>query len=373
MISIPVSEPHLDGNEEKYVLDCIKSGWISSNGKYVELFEEKFAEYCNSKYAISVTNGTVALHLALKSIGIKEGDEIIIPNFTMAATAFAIRYLGAIPVFVDVKSDTWNIDTKQIQRKISKKTKAILYVSIFGSPCDMEQLWILSKEHSIKLIEDAAESHGAEYKNEKVGSLADVTTFSFYSNKNLTTGEGGMVVTNDKKISNNCRYFKNMCFKLNGPRDYIHNDLGYNYRMSNIHAAIGLAQVEKANYYRELRIKIGERYMKNLSGIDGVILQKHLNNTLPVYWVNGLIIEEKDFGKDRKEVIKILKNNGVDTRLFFQGMNKQPFLNSLNQEKSSYPVTDYLSKKGFYLPSHSKLSFENIDKICEIIINCKKT
>lgn len=367
---IPVCEPFLNGNELDYVNDCIKTGWISSAGKYVKAFEESFASYCGTKYAVGVCNGTVALHLALSALDIKKGDEVIIPNFTMIASAFAVCYTGATPVFVDADSETWNINVKKIEEKISDKTKAIMPVSIFGHPCDMEQIWALAKKYNLKIIEDAAESHGAEYKGKRTGNLADITAFSFFANKNLTTGEGGMVLTNNEELYKKCLYFKNLCFPLDAPRNYVHNDIGFNYRISNIHSAIGLAQVEKANEYRDLRIKNANLYRKYLEGVSGVSFQKTRNDVLNVHWMNGILINPQTYGKTRDELIVKLKSDNIDTRLFFVGMNEQPALAKYGCNLSgNYPVTEILTENGFYLPSGSNLTEKTIQNICDIIRN----
>jgi perosamine synthetase len=365
---IPVCEPFLNGNELSYVTDCLQTGWISSAGKYVKAFEERFAAYCGAKYAVGVCNGTVALHLALTALDIKKDDEVIVPNFTMIASAFAVCYTGAVPVFVDAEPETWNIDVQKIEEKITKKTKAIMPVSIFGHPCDMDKIQELANKYNLKIIEDAAESHGAEYKGIKTGNLADVTAFSFFANKNLTTGEGGMVVTNDETLYKKCLYFKNLCFPLDAPRNYKHDDIGFNYRISNIHSAIGLAQVEKADEYRDMRIKNAGLYEKYLTDIPGVIFQKTKKDVLNVHWMNGIVINQAEYGKNREELITELKKNNIDTRLFFTGMNKQPSLEKFGcNMHGEYPVTDWLSQNGFYLPSGSNLSEETIYNICKII------
>lgn len=371
---IPVCEPFLNGNEKEYVNDCLTTGWISSAGKYVRAFEESFAAYCGAKYAVGVCNGTVALHLALTAMNIKKGDEVIVANFTMIASAFAICYTGAIPVFVDAESESWNIDVKKIEGKINAKTKAIMPVSIFGHPCEMEKIWELAKKYNLRVIEDAAESHGAEYKGIKTGNLADITAFSFFANKNLTTGEGGMVVTNDEKLYNLCKYYKNMCFPIDAPRNYMHKDIGFNYRISNIHSAIGLAQVEKADEYCNLRIRNANIYLKYLKDVPGVIFQKTNLNVLNVHWMNGIVIDPQKYGRTRDELILELKNNNIDTRLFFVGMNKQPSLENFGCNMvGSYPVTDWLSQNGFYLPSGSSLSEETISLICKIITEFQRS
>jgi perosamine synthetase len=364
----PVCQPFLDGNEIKYVEDCIKTGWISSSGKYVKAFEESFASYCGAKYAVGVCNGTVAIHLALQALGIKNGDEVIIPSFTMIASAFAVCYTGAKPVFVDSEPNSWNIDVDKIEEQITSKTKVIMPVSIFGHPCNMDRIWELAKKYNLKVVEDAAESHGAEYKGVKTGNLADITTFSFFANKNLTTGEGGMVVTNDEKLYKQCLYFKNLCFPLDSPRNYIHEDIGFNYRLSNIHAAIGLAQVEKADQYALMRIKNADYYKLYLETTPGITFQKNSKNVTNVHWVNGIVIDPKKYGRTRDELMHYLKENGVDSRLFFTGMHKQPSLVKYGcNTNGDFSTTDWLSENGFYLPSSSNLSKNNIKSICKLI------
>jgi perosamine synthetase len=260
MSFIPVCEPFLNGNELKYVSDALSTGWISSAGKYVTGFEEKFAEYCDCKYGVAVCNGTVALHLALVALGIGKGDEVIIPSFTMIASAFAVCYTGAVPVFVDADKDTWTIDVSKIESKITSRTKAIMPVHIFGLPCDMGAINDLARKYKLFVIEDAAEAHGALFDGKKTGSLSEIAAFSFFANKNITTGEGGIVVTNNEELFNKSRYFKNLCFPLEGNRNYTHDHVGFNYRMSNVIAAIGLAQTEKADEYKQMRIRNNRFY-----------------------------------------------------------------------------------------------------------------
>lgn len=366
--TIPVCEPALEGRELEYVTEAMKSGWISSAGKYVTAFEESFAKYSGAKYGIAVCNGTVAIHLALAALGIGKGDEVIIPSFTMIATAFAVCYTGAMPVFVDAKEDTWNIDVHKIEEKIGPRTKAIMPVHIFGNPCDMEALVDLCRRHGLHLVEDAAEAHGALYKDEKVGSFSSVAAFSFFANKNVTTGEGGMVVTSDDTLNERCRYFKNLCFPLDRSRTYEHEDIGFNYRMSNLHAAIGLAQTERADYYRAKRMANGEHYRKQLSSIRGVRMQKDQADGLNVHWMNGIAIEPEEYGADRDSLIQHLKSKGIDTRLFFVGMHQQKSLEKYGCDMSGdFPVTDRLASTGFYLPSGSSLTHDDIDLICEVV------
>lgn len=374
MAFIPVCEPMLAGNELKYVTEAVSSGWISSSGKYVTEFENQFAEYCGCKYGIAVCNGTIALHLALIGLGIGKGDEVIVPTFTMIASAFAVCYTGAKPVFVDADKDTWNIDVKKIEEKITSKTKAIMPVHIFGKMCDMDAIHALAKKYNLYVLEDAAEAHGASYHGGKAGASSDIAAFSFFANKNITTGEGGMVVTNNKEFYDRARYFKNVCFPLDGPRNYQHEDIGYNYRMSNVVAAIGLAQVEKADDYKEMRIRNHQLYKKYLSDVPGILFQSEPDkDCVDVCWMNTIVIDPAKYGHHKDELIAHLKENEIDTRLLFTGMHKQKAMMDYGCDCSGeYPVCEWLTENGFYLPSSSSLTEEQIKFICGIISNFAK-
>jgi len=366
---IPVCEPLLSGNELKYIVEAVSTGWISSSGKFVDEFEKSFADYCGVKYGVAVCNGTVALHICLVSCGIGPGDEVIIPDFTMISTAFAVCYTGAKPVFIDADQNTWNIDVNKIEEKINSKTKAIIPVHIFGSMCNMDRIIEIAKKYNLLIIEDAAEAHGAEYKGKKSGSFSNIAAFSFFANKNITTGEGGMVLTDSEEMYNRAKYFKNLCFPLTGSRNYLHDDIGFNYRMSNLHAAIGLAQVEKGDYYRELRIKNNKLYKDYLSECEGIIFQVDEEESLNVHWMNSILIDPGKFGKSRDELMLFLKKNGIDTRMLFNGMHRQKALKRYGCDCSgSCPVTDNLTQCGLYLPSGSGLADEDIRKICDTII-----
>ncbi len=368
MSMIPVCEPCLNGNELKYVDDAVCTGWISSSGKYVKAFEEAFAEYCGLKYAVGVCNGTVALHLALACLGIGKGDEVIIPDFTMIASAFSVCYTGAKPFFVDADEKTWNIDVSKIEERITPRTKAIMPVHIFGNPCDMDAIQQIASRYNLLIIEDASEAHGASYRGKKAGSLSDIATFSFFANKNLTTGEGGMVVTDSERLYKKALYYKNLCFDLDAPRNYIHCDIGFNYRMSNIHAAIGLAQTEKADEYQKMRIRNGKFYRKYLKDIRGIILQEDQANAENVFWMNGILLNPALYGRTRNQLIGHLKEKGIDTRQFFVGMHRQPSLLKFGCDGSGYyPLTDNLAENGLYLPSASSLSEDKIRYVCDMI------
>lgn len=364
---IPVCEPALLGNETRYVLECLESGWISSSGEYVAEFEKAFARYCGVAHGIAVCNGTVALHLSLVAAGIGRGDEVIIPDFTMISSAFAVCYTGATPVFVDAEAATWNIDPELIEGKITLRTKAIMPVHIYGHPCNMNVLSGIAGKHHLTIIEDAAEAHGAEHRGRKVGSLGHLAAFSFFANKNITTGEGGMVLTDDPDLADRCRYYKNLCFPLNASRTYVHDDIGFNYRMSNLHAAIGLAQVEKADYYRARRIENHNRYKRHLADVPGIILQPNGEECLNVFWMNGIVVDRDRFGHTRDELSEYLRQHQIETRNFFVGMHKQPSLIRYAGPNESYPVTEWLGDNGLYLPSSSLLNDDTIGRVCEVI------
>jgi len=368
---IPVCKPTLSGNELKYVTDCIKTNWISSSGKYIELFEKKFSEFCNVKYGIGCFNGTAAIHLALESLGIGKGDEVIIPTFTMIATTNAVIYSRAKPVLVDSEKETWNMNPDLIEEKITKNTKAIMVMHTYGHPCNMDPIIRIAKKHNLKVIEDAAEAQGAEYKGRRVGSLSDAAAFSFYGNKIITTGEGGMVVTDDKKIAERARLLRNHAFIE--PR-FLHKEVGFNYRITNIQAAIGVAQMEYADRLVEARIKNAELYNRLLKNVGSITLPPEKEWAKNVYWMYGILIEN-EFGLTKEEVMKKLYEKGVDTRSFFIPMHKQPVYIG-NDERfpdldGSYPISEELCEKGFYLPSSSSLSEEQIREIVKKIIEIK--
>lgn len=371
---IPVCEPCLKGNELKYVTEAVETGWISSSGKFVTQFEEQFAAYSDCKYGVAVCNGTIALHLALLALGVGKGDEVIMPTFTMIASAFAVCYTGAKPVFVDADKETWNIDITKIEEKVTPQTKAIMPVHIFGKMCDMDAIKALADKYHLYIVEDAAEAHGALYHGKKAGSFSDIAAFSFFANKNITTGEGGMIITNEKDLYDRARYFKNVCFPLDGPRNYQHDDIGYNYRMSNLVAAIGLAQVEKADDYRSMRIHNHYMYKEYLADVPGIVFQSEPGaDCLDVCWMNSIVVDPSKYGHSKNELIAHLKENGIDTRLLFTGMHKQKALKEYGCDCSGeYPICEWLTENGFYLPSSSSLAEEKIQFISSVIRNFQK-
>ena len=370
---IPVCEPTLQGNEMKYVTDCVKTNWISSNGKYIEQFEEMFAKFCSTKYAVACNNGTTAIHLALASLGITREDEVIIPTFTMIATANAVIYANAKPVLIDSELKTWNMDVEKIEEKITKRTKAIMPVHTYGHPVDMDPLQKIADKHRLYVVEDAAEAHGAEYKGKKAGSLSDMACFSFYSNKIITTGEGGMVVTNNKELADKAKRLRNHAF---GEPRFLHKELGYNYRMTNIQAAIGVAQMERADALVQARINNAKLYNKLLMNVEGITLPPEAPWAKNVYWMYSIMVED-DFGMSMPKLREELYKKGIDTRTFFIPMHKQPVYINGGDERfpdttGDYPISENLARKGFYLPSSSSLTPEQISQIAKAIIDIKK-
>lgn len=369
---IPVCEPFLDGNELNYVKEAISSTWISSGGKYIKDFEQKFPEYIGVNYGTLTTSGTTALHLALRAIGVGEGDEVIIPAFTMIACAFSVCYCGAKPVFVDCDRETWNINPDLIEEKITSKTKAIMAVHIYGHPCNIDPIQKIAKKHNLLIIEDAAEGMGSLYKGKKCGSLGDIACFSFFANKMITCGEGGVVVTNNQQFYDNCRYFKNLCFPLDKPRAFLHDDIGFNYRMTNVHAAIVLAQLEKVDTYIKLRREHAKQYNERLKDVKGITLPCEKEWAFNSYWMYSILIED-DFKLNRDQLMPALKQEGIDTRPFFISMHRQKSLENFGCDCSGeYPVTDEIAQKGLYLPSGSGLKEEQIDYICDTIRKINK-
>jgi len=366
---IPVCEPTICGNELKYVTDCIKTNWISSNGEYINEFEEKFAEYCGAKHGVSCCNGTTAIHLALTASGIGKDDEVVVPTFTMIGSVNPIIYCGAKPVFVDAEPDTWNMDISKLEDKITNKTKAILPVHIYGHPVDMGPLLKLAEKYGLSIIEDAAEAHGAQYKGRKVGGLGNMGCFSFYANKIITTGEGGMVITNNDKLAERLRSLKNHAFGI--PR-FIHNEIGYNYRMTNLQAAMGLAQFEQIDKFIEARREHAHKYNSLLKEVEGITLPTEKDWAKNVYWMYGILIEDS-FGISKDETMKKLKGLGIETRSFFLPMHQQPAYTKMGlQLDEVFPVSEGLHKKGLYLPSSSSLTDNQIKTVVEGIKAMKK-
>lgn len=363
--AIPVAKPALAGNEKAYVLDCLESTWISSVGKYIDRFESAFAEFCSARHAISCSNGTVALHLALLALGIGPGDEVIVPTLTFVATANAVTYCGATPVFVDSEPVTWNISPHQLEAKVTDRTRAIIVVHLYGHPADMDPILELARRRGIAVIEDAAEAHGALYKGRPVGSLGDLGTFSFYGNKIITTGEGGMVVTNSDVFAARLRLLRGQ--GMDPTRRYWFPIIGYNYRMTNIAAAIGLAQLEKVSWHISRRREVAELYREKLAGVDGIVLHSEQNWAFHVYWMTSLVLDPCCL-INQSTLMQRLADAGVETRPFFYPMHRLPMYRELAAGET-FPVAEQLAAHGINLPSFSGLTGAEIDYVCNTIKN----
>lgn len=356
-VRIPVAEPNLGEKELSYVSECILTGWVSSAGKFVTKFEEMFAEFCGTKYAIATSNGTTALHLALLSLDIGPGDEVIVPTFSFIASANAVVYTGATPVFVDSEKHTWNINPELIEAAITPKTKAIMPVHIYGNPANMNDILDIAKRYNLAVIEDAAEAHGARYNNKVVGSIGDIGTFSFYGNKIVTTGEGGMVVTNREDLAHKIRILRD--HGMSRERRYWHPVLGFNYRLTNIQAALGVAQMEKIETILGARQQLAQIYDNGLKDISGITTLSVYPNSQNVCWLYSILIDEKLVGKTRNDVMNALKNYGIDTRPLFPPIHTQP----IYATGQSMPVAEALARNGLSLPSSTKLSQSDLNHV----------
>lgn len=369
---IPVNEPLLNGREKELLAQCIDTGWISSDGPFVKKFEENFSGYIGVQHGIAVCNGTAALEAALYSIGIKTGDEVIMPSFTIISCAIAAIRLGATPVLVDIEPDTWTMDVSQIESKISNKTKAIMPVHIYGHPVDMDPVFKLAEKYDLKIIEDAAEAHGAEYFSKvkgnkwlKCGSMGDAGAFSFYANKIITTGEGGMVVTDDSEIAQRVGSYRNLCFKPE--KRFYHTELGYNFRMTNLQAAIGVAQLERVEEFISIKRTLGEYYRQKLSNIPGVRFQIEKTFARSVYWMYSIELDETT-GINAEMMMAKLRDKSIVTRPFFMGLHAQPVFHDIGLFKyETYTYTEGAYKQGLYLPSGLTLTKSQIDTVCNEI------
>jgi len=364
---IPVNTPVLDGNELKYLTECVETGWISSEGPFVVDFENKFSSYIGKNYGISVSNGSAALDIAIRALNIGPGDEVIMPAFTIISPAQSVVTAGATPVLVDSDLDTWNMNAGQIEAKITSRTKAIMVVHIYGLPVDMDPVLALAKKYKLKIIEDAAEMHGQTYKGKMCGSFGDISIFSFYPNKHITTGEGGMILTNDNALSERCKKLRNLCFEPNGPR-FVHYDLGWNYRMTNLQAALGLAQLEQLDRFVTKKRELGKKYQNGLSSLIEKGFQLPLNQTNfaeNIYWIFGLLAPNET---EKEKLVEYLTLKGIGTRPFFWCMHEQPVFQKMGLFKDEhYPVAENLARNGFYIPSGLGLSNNDIDTVINTI------
>ena len=371
---IPVNEPSLGVAELENVTECLRTGWISSAGKFIDEFEAKWAAYCGRRYGVAVSNGTTALQLAVACLDLKPGDEVIMPSFTIISCALAVVYNQAIPVLVDSDPDTWCMDVNQIEKKITPRTRAIMPVHIYGHPVDMDPLIDLAKKYGLFIIEDAAEVHGAEYLTRRntsdpawrrCGSFGTLSCFSFYANKLITTGEGGMILADDPILAEKLRGLRNLCFQPR--RRFFHEELGFNFRLTNLQAAIGLAQLRRMDEIVSRKRFIGQEYTKRLKHLRSLQLPREESWARNVYWMYGVILREES-GINASEFAQRLMDFGVETRPFFLGMHEQPVFRKrglfLNEQ---YPVAETLARQGLYFPSGLALTDEQLSQVCDAV------
>ncbi len=381
MSMIPVSEPLIGEKEIAYVNECLRTGWISSAGRFIEEFERKWADYCGMKYGIAMSNGTTALQAAVGCINLQPGDKVIMPAFTIISCAQAILYNGGIPVLVDCDPRTWCMDVKQVRKKVEEemksgdgKLKAIMPVHIYGHPVDMDPIIELAEKYHLKIIEDAAEVHGAEYLTgrntpqphwKRCGGLGHISVFSFYANKLVTTGEGGMVLTNDPVYADKARLLRNLGFRPE--QRFLHTELGHNFRLTNMQAAIGLGQLERIDEIIATKRRMGKAYTKRLQGISALQLPVEEKWARQVYWMYGIVLDEKT-GYNAIQFAQKLRERDVETRPFFWGMHEQPVLRKLGLvPDEQHEITERIARQGLYLPSGLTLTIEQIDMVCDAI------
>lgn len=361
---IPVNVPMLSPQAATYVADCIRTGWISSAGSYIARFENAYATYLGVRHAVTTSNGTTALHIAIASLGIGKGDEVIMPDLTIISCPLSVLYTGAAPVFVDVDPVTFTIDPKLIEAKITKRTRAIMVVHLYGHPCDMDPIVTIAKKHKLPIIEDAAEAHGATYKGKRVGSIGTVGAFSFYANKIVTTGEGGMVATNATRIANRARLLKDLAHSPK--RRFWHEEIGFNYRLTNVSAAIGLAQLESIETYIAKKQWMAREYEAALRGVPYLTLPSQQPWATSVYWMYALTLT-RNAPITKNELRKRLKDRGVDTRNFFYPLHTQPILRQYAGKHDRFPVSDFASHHGLYVPSGLAITQKQIRTVARAL------
>lgn len=361
---IPVNTPSLEGNEKKYLCECIDTGWISSEGPFVKKFERDCASYVDRKYGIAVANGTAALEVAVRALRLEKGSEVIVPDFTIISCVQAIVNAGLVPVPVDCELTTWNMDVSMLDKLISEKTKAIMVVHIYGLAVDMKPVLKLAEKYQLKVIEDAAEAHGLTYYGKPCGSFGDISIFSFYANKHVACGEGGMILTDNEELAERCRSLINLCFKKE--RRFVHDELGYNYRMGNLQAAVGVAQLERIGQTIQRKKQIGRRYRERLGDVAGILQPvERAKGCENIYWVYGLVLDG-DWKFDAAFVMQKLAERGIGTRPFFYPMHLQPvFCNRGLFRDTVCHNSKKIAMNGFYIPSGAGLTDEEIEIVSE--------
>lgn len=367
-IDFPVNSFEVTQKDIEKVVEVLKLGLISGDTRVVREFEDKFASFLEVENAIAVNNGSSALDLAFTLAELNPGDEVILPSFTIASCLFPILRSGAIPIFVDCDIETWQMNINEVKDKITKKTRVILAVHTYGLAAEVSSLLDLCKDRNILLIEDCAEAHGLKYNGKFCGSYGDIATFSFYANKLVTTGEGGMLVIKNTELANKARKIRNLSF--NSGRRFVHDELGWNYRLSSIQAALGISQIDRIEEYLLNRSKVAEKYRENLSSLPGLKWQALENKgSRNIFWVHGVLFESSIYG-NAQEVSIELSNAGIETRPFFYPLHLQPLLTKYNLEPDNLPITEFISSQGVYLPGGNTLKLESVDLICDRIISC---
>jgi len=360
-VKIPVANPDIGEEELRNVIEAVKSGWISSKGRFIEEFERDFADFIGVKYGIAVSNGTAALHLALVALGVGPDDEVIVPDITFASPASMVKVCGAKPVLVDVDPNYWCIDPNELQRHITPRTKALIVVHLYGHPAKMNEIMEIAEDHGIYVIEDCAEAHGAEFRGKKVGSFGHVSCFSFYANKIITTGEGGVCLTNDAELADKIRMLRD--HGMRPEKRYWHEVVGFNYRMTNLQAAVGVAQLHKIERLICKKREIARIYAEELEGVRGIILHPEMPWAFCVYWLYSILVNSKEYGHSRDELMRYLSKHGVETRRFFYPLHVMPPFKT----SRDFPVSTSLSEVGMNLPSGPKISGEEIKYVCSLI------
>jgi perosamine synthetase len=362
---IPVNEPLLTESDYASVMEALRSGWISGAGPYIDTFEARWAAYCGRKHGIAVANGSVALQVAVSLLDLQPGDEVILPTFTIISCVLPILNAGARPVLVDCEPQTWTMDVGQVEARITRRTRAIMAVHIYGHPVDMDPLLELAQRHDLQVVEDAAEAHGAEYRGRRAGSFGSSSCFSFYANKLVTTGEGGMLLVDDDRLAEHARRLRNLGFQPG--RRFLHTELGFNFRLTNLQAALGLPQIERIDEIVARKRRIGQAYTQRLSEMPVIELQVQQPWARGVYWMYGLVLREQT-GIDAAELARRLEQRGVETRPFFLGMHEQPALRDRGLfQGETYPVAERIARHGLYLPSGLALDEAQIDRVCDAL------
>lgn len=366
---IPIAEPMLIEQDVKQVAEAIKSGWISGRGPFVKKFEDEFAKWLGIDYGVTTSSGTSALHLALVTLEVGPEDEVIIPAFSMGAIAFAVSYTGAKPVLVDSEWSTWNIDPKKIKEKVTRRTKAIIVMHTYGHPSDMDPILEVSSKCGLYVVEDAAEAHGAQYKGKKVGTIGDIGCFSFFANKIITTGEGGMIVTRDPKLAEGARILRDMAFEKDPSRKFLHKSIGFNYRMTNMQAALGSAQLKRIDEFIKIRRRNAKLYNTLLQGVEGISRPPEANWAKSVYWMYSILVDKKSYGISHEQLMNFLAQKyGIETRPFFVPIHLQPAYGSLYSGKN-FPISEELSISGLNLPSGNTLTPDQVKYVASAIIS----